>query len=135
MLPGLVATGTPINDVCGEGSVLDGSSVLMLRNGSVGPGESCTFNVTVEAPIDANPGDYENVTSELSTDEGVVGDTATATLTVVPGTADGGGGGCGCRTTEAKDAPFWLFAFALFLVWRLRRGRQLSLRSRRRAGP
>ncbi len=135
VLPGLVATGTPINDVCGEGSVLDGSSVLMLRNGSVGPGESCTFNVTVEAPIDANPGDYENVTSELSTDEGVVGDTATATLTVVPGTADGGGGGCGCRTTEAKDAPFWLFAFALFLVWRLRRGRQLSLRSRRRAGP
>ena len=136
VLSGLIATGTPIDDVCGEGSVLDGSSVLMLRNGSVGPGESCTFDVTVEAPIAANPGDYENLTSELLTDEGVVGDAATATLTVVPGTADGGGGGggCGCRTTAAKDVPLWLLACALFLLWRRRRARQLSLRSRRPAG-
>jgi hypothetical protein len=138
VLSGLVATGTPVDDVCGAGSVLDGSSVLTLRGGTIDPGASCTFGVTVEVPTAADPGDYENVTSALSTDQGVVADPATATLTVDPrsitdggvdggtdgGTDGGGSGGCGCRTTAANDTPIWLLTCALFVLWRrrLRRG-------------
>lgn len=131
-LSGLIATGTPLDDVCGAGSALDGSAVLTLRDGNIGPGASCTFGVTVEIPAMADPGDYENVTSALSTDQGVVGDPATATLTVdlasIPdggvdggvdgGTDGGGGGGCSCRTTAANDMPLWLLACVLFGLWR-----------------
>jgi hypothetical protein len=134
VLSGLIATGTPIDDVCGAGSVLDGTSVLTLRDGNIDPGASCTFGVTVQVPTAADPGDYENVTSALSTDQGIVGDPATATLTVDPrsitdggidggvdgGTDGGGGGGCGCRTTTANDTPIWLLTCALFVLWRRR---------------
>ena len=136
VLEGLTATGTPIEDACGPGSVLDGSSVLTLRGGNVDAGGSCTFDVTVGVPSGAAPGEYENVTSELSSDLGVAGDPATATLTVVPavipdggvdagpdagpdgGTGDTGGGGCGCRTASVKDTPTWLLALVLFVAWR-----------------
>lgn len=138
VVSGLIATGTPLDDVCGEGSVLDGSAVLTLRDGNVDAGASCTFGVTVEVPATADPGDYENVTSALSTDQGVVGEPATATLTVdlrnipdggVDGGVDGGGGGgCGCQTTTANDMPLWLLACALFALWRrrLRQGARAS---------
>jgi MYXO-CTERM domain-containing protein len=134
VLSGLVAAGTPIEDVCGAGSVLDGSSVLTLRGGNLEPGASCTFSVAVEVPSTAEPGDYVNITSVLSNAQGVVGDPGTATLTVNPrsdmdggvdggadgGTGGGSGGGCGCRTTTAGDTPVWLLAFALFALWRRR---------------
>jgi MYXO-CTERM domain-containing protein len=137
VLEGLAATGTPIEDACGPGSVLDGSPVVSLRGGSIDAGGSCTFGVTVAVPSGAAPGEYQNVTSELSSDLGVAGDPATARLTVVPamipdggvdagpdagpdgGTGDGlDGGGCGCRTTGVKDTPTWLLAFVLFVAWR-----------------
>ena len=140
VLSGLVATGAPIDDVCGSGSVLNGSAVLALRGGNIPPGDSCTFDVTVEVPATADPGDYENVTSELASEGSVVGGPATATLTVdasptpdggVDGGTDGGpdggdggdggGGGCGCRTTTVDDSAVWLFAFALFIFWQRRR--------------
>lgn len=134
VLSDLIATGTPLDDVCGTGSVLDGSSMLALRDGNIDPDASCTFGVTVEVPAAAEAGDYENVTSELSSDQGIVGDPATATLTVDPrriedggvdgGVDGGGGGGCGCRTTTVNDTPIWLLVGVLFVLWRrrLRRG-------------
>jgi hypothetical protein len=140
VLAGLIATGTPLDDICGAGSVLDGSSVLTLRGGNIDPSASCTFGVTIEVPTTADPGDYENVTSALSANQGIVADAATATLTVDPrsitdggvdgGTDDGGGGGCGCRTTAVHDTPIWLLACALFVLRRrrLRRARYLSSR-------
>ena len=84
VLSGLVAIGLPQSDVCGTGSILAGSSVVDLVGGSLAPGDSCTFDVTVQAPVGAVPGTYPNTTSEI-TDSGLLaGDPATADLTVVP---------------------------------------------------
>ena len=129
VLPGLVAAGTPVEDVCGEGSRLDGTGALALRDGNVEAGASCSFSVAVDVPLAATPGEYQNVTSTVSTDQGVVGDPASATLTVLPRSVEdggvdggpsggGGGGGCECRTTTGKDVPLWLLAGLLLVLWR-----------------
>ncbi len=65
VLPGLAAVGLPLVDACGAGSEIAGVSLLTLRDGTVGPGESCTIEVEVEVPASAAPGSYANVTSEL----------------------------------------------------------------------
>ncbi len=84
VLSGLVAIGLPQAGVCGSGSVLTGSSVVELVGGSLPPGGSCTFDVTVQAPVDAVPGTYPNTTSDI-TDSGLLaGDPATADLVVEP---------------------------------------------------
>lgn len=49
-LPGLVATGLPLNDVCGAGSVLSGSSTLALSGGTLDPASSCAFEVVLQVP-------------------------------------------------------------------------------------
>jgi hypothetical protein len=64
-LAGLAAVGLPAVDVCGAGSEIAGTSLLTLRDGTLGPGESCTIEVEVEVPPSAIPGSYANVTSEL----------------------------------------------------------------------
>lgn len=63
-LSGLVATGLPINDVCGTGSTIAGSSFLSLTGASLGPEESCSFTVTLQVPIGASTGAYPNTTSQ-----------------------------------------------------------------------
>lgn len=53
----------PANDVCGAGSSLVADSrpsLLNLSSGNLGPGESCTFAVTLDVPDDADPGAYVN---------------------------------------------------------------------------
>lgn len=65
VLPGLVAVGLPMTDVCGAGSVLSGSSMLTLQGGSLLPGGSCSIPVTLQVPAAAAPGTYTNTTSEL----------------------------------------------------------------------
>jgi hypothetical protein len=65
VVPGLVATGLPAADVCGIGSLLDGTSVLTLTGGSLGPAESCVFSVTLRVPASAPGGSYTNTTSIL----------------------------------------------------------------------
>jgi hypothetical protein len=64
-LAGLAVVGLPAVDVCGAGSEIAGTSLLTLRDGTLGPGESCTIEVEVEVPASATPGIYANVTSEL----------------------------------------------------------------------
>ncbi|MEJ2084695.1 MAG: hypothetical protein P8Y44_03330, partial [Acidobacteriota bacterium] len=59
-LSGLVATGLPVNDVCGPGSVLSGTSVITLTGGN---GRACNFDVTLMVPAGAAEGDYLNTTS------------------------------------------------------------------------
>ena len=49
-LSGLAATGLPVNDVCGAGSQISGTSLLTLTGGSIGPGSSCTFTVSFVVP-------------------------------------------------------------------------------------
>ncbi|HSO22697.1 MAG TPA: hypothetical protein VLT81_07305, partial [Chondromyces sp.] len=65
VLAGMRAVGLPAVDVCGAGSEFAGTSLLSLRDGALGPGESCTIEVEVEVPASAAPGSYANVTSEL----------------------------------------------------------------------
>ncbi|MCB1559698.1 MAG: DUF11 domain-containing protein, partial [Xanthomonadales bacterium] len=84
-LSGLVATGLPMNNVCGGGSQISGSSTLTLTGGNLGPGASCTFSVTLQVPGGAASGDYLNTTSGANGTAGgvgVSGDPASDTLRI-----------------------------------------------------
>lgn len=69
-LGGLAAIGLPASDICGAGSQLDGTSVLALTGGTLPVGGSCTFQVTAQVPVEALPGSYTNVTSEITGSDG-----------------------------------------------------------------
>lgn len=79
VLPGLVAEGLPMADICGLGSQLSGTSIISLTNGLLGPLESCTFGVSLRIPMSAGDGNYLNTTSVLDATVGgtqVSGDAA-----------------------------------------------------------
>lgn len=86
-LSGLVATGLPATDVCGAGSTLSGSGVLSLTGGTLPPGASCVFQVTLQVPAAASPGAYPNTTGQITGNVNgnvVAGDIASDTLYVWP---------------------------------------------------
>lgn len=91
VIPGLEATGLPVSGVCGPLSVLQGTSFLVFQGGSLLPGGSCSFSVTLEVPESAALGSYLNTTSDLEDGVTRVASPATATLTVVPADSDGDG--------------------------------------------
>jgi len=73
VLSGLVGTGLPLADACdpdgpggnpGTGTVsgLSGDTLLLFTGGSLEPGESCTFGVTLNVPGGAPVGEYVNST-------------------------------------------------------------------------
>ena len=65
-LSGLVATLPPIPDPpCGAGSTLTGTSLLTFTGGTLAPGETCTFSVTLNVPGDAPAGSHTNTTSSV----------------------------------------------------------------------
>jgi hypothetical protein len=70
VLAGLTATLPPTPDPpCGAGSSLTGSAgdtLLTLMGGTLMPGETCTFSVTLDVPAAAAPGNYTNTTSGVS---------------------------------------------------------------------
>ncbi len=84
VLPGLVAVGLPRNNVCGFGSTLTGTSVITLTNGSLGPGETCTIIVDLQAPADAVEGVYVNITSPITSGLAEAGTAAEANLVINP---------------------------------------------------
>jgi len=84
VLPGLVGTGLPMNDVCGSGSQISGTSFLTLTGATLLPSGSCTINVTVQVPAAAAPGIYPNVTSGLFSAGLPAGSPATADLVIEP---------------------------------------------------
>lgn len=84
VLPGLVATGLPLADPCGSGSTLTGTGALTLTGGDLGPGGSCSFDVTLQVPPGATPGSYPNTTSDLLSAGLTVADPATDTLEIEP---------------------------------------------------
>ncbi len=93
VIVGLTATGLPVNNFCGAGSQLDGASFLTFTGGNLLPGGSCTFSVTLQVPPGTEPGDYENVTSDLLGESGVsiaLPATATVTVTAVTDSDDDG---------------------------------------------
>jgi hypothetical protein len=65
-LPGLAATGLPMNDICGSGSSITGSSILTFSGGNLPPGGSCTFSVELAVPAAPLAGDFVNTTSDLT---------------------------------------------------------------------
>lgn len=85
-LTGLEATAVPASP-CGAGSSITGTGVLSLSGGTLAPEASCTFEVTVLVPGDADPGTYTNTTSPVTYQRGgtgVVDSPASATLVVAP---------------------------------------------------
>ena len=83
VLPGLVSLSGTQTDVCGAGSEISGSSLLTFTSGSLLPGGSCTFGVTLSVPGSAAAGSYVNVTSDLDTNGLRVADATSAVLTVI----------------------------------------------------
>ncbi len=64
-LSGLVATGLPASDVCGAGSEISGTMTMLFTGGTLAPGETCTFSVTLQVPSDAPAGAHTNTTSAI----------------------------------------------------------------------
>ena len=85
VLSGLVAVGTPLNDICGAGSQLTGTSLLTFTGGSIPAEGSCTFSIPVQVPVGAALGEYTNVTSAVTADingAAITGNTTTEILYV-----------------------------------------------------
>jgi hypothetical protein len=82
-LAGLVAAGLPQADICGSGSQVSGSSLVVVTGASLAPGASCSFDVTIAIPAAALPGVYSSSTSEVTSAGVVVGPPAAADLQVV----------------------------------------------------
>jgi hypothetical protein len=82
VLPGMVAVGLPMADVCGTGSFLTGTSILTFTGGNLLPGGSCTFSVDVQIPSDAPVGTFTNTTSNLSQGGIPVSEPASADIVV-----------------------------------------------------
>ncbi|MFT7309222.1 MAG: hypothetical protein ACI964_001806 [Spirosomataceae bacterium] len=83
-LTGLTATGLPMNDICGTGASISGTTTLTLTGGSLAPGGTCTFSVTLQTPGSTPFGTVvTSTTSSLTGDIGgvaVVGDPASDNL-------------------------------------------------------
>jgi acyl dehydratase len=65
-LSGLAAVGLPMNDICGAGSQISGTTSLTFTGGSLAPGDSCTFSVTLQVPGTAPSGSHTNTTSGIA---------------------------------------------------------------------
>ncbi len=66
VVSGLVATGLPLNDVCGIGSQISGTSLLTLTGGTIPNDQSCTFSVTLDVPALAVSGSYTNTSGAVA---------------------------------------------------------------------
>jgi hypothetical protein len=89
-LSGLVATGLPLNDVCGAGSQISGTGLLSFTGGVLPAAGSCAFSVSLQVPGAAPVGAHTNVTSQVNGTSGgfpVTGDPASDDLLVVSGSS------------------------------------------------
>lgn len=82
VISGLQATGLPMPNACGAGSMLSGPSNLVLTGGTVMPMGSCSIPVTLQVPAGASLGSFLNTTSDLLQVGLPVAPAATATLVV-----------------------------------------------------
>ncbi|MBR9651489.1 autotransporter outer membrane beta-barrel domain-containing protein [Thalassovita aquimarina] len=82
-IPGAAATVLPGSDPCGAGSTVTGSGIIAMTAGTLAPGESCNFDVTISVPTPPST-TYTSTTSAL-TDAGIVlVGGASDTLTINP---------------------------------------------------
>ncbi len=84
-LSGLVATGLPAS-VC-NGGTISGSSIISMTGGSLAPGTSCAFSVSVTIPANAAVGGYTNTTGIVTADN-ISGNSASANLQVLQSSAE-----------------------------------------------
>jgi len=85
MVSGATVTSGTGTNLCGTGSVLTGTTFLIMAGGSLAPGASCTFSVGVTIPVSATGPSYANTTgTPTATISGatVVSDPATDNLLV-----------------------------------------------------
>lgn len=78
-LPGLHAISLP-SVPCNGNSQITGSTSLTFSNGSLQPGQKCTFDVPISVPANALPRGYNLSTSDMSATV-VINDTDTNTVT------------------------------------------------------
>jgi uncharacterized repeat protein (TIGR01451 family) len=65
---GFAAEGLPESDIVGNGSLINGTTTLILNGGNLTPGTSETFTVNVRVPASADDNQYGLVTSQISSD-------------------------------------------------------------------
>ena len=65
-LAGLVSESLPQNDICGNGSSLSGTSTVTFAGGTLAPGDSCSFSVSLKVPSSAPSGTVTLTTSGVS---------------------------------------------------------------------
>ncbi|MCG8463780.1 MAG: choice-of-anchor D domain-containing protein, partial [Xanthomonadales bacterium] len=82
-LTGLVSTTGAMADICGAGSSVTGTGLLSFNNGSLAPGASCTFNITVQVPAGLFPNTFPSVSSELLAGAAAAAAPASADLVVL----------------------------------------------------
>lgn len=84
-LSGLVALGLPLNDICGAGSSISGTSVLTFTGGTVSFAQPCTFTVSAQLPATVPVGSQvENLTSDATGNLGAIPVVATAASATLP---------------------------------------------------
>jgi hypothetical protein len=115
VVPGMVAAGTPLADVCGTGSALTGTSLLNFTGGNLPPGGSCTFSVNVQVPSDATEGTYTNTTSVLSQGGIPVSEPASADVVVEAALL-----GNAIPVTNPVGTLILISLLAAAAIWRLR---------------
>jgi len=115
VVPGMVAVGLPVADVCGTGSLLSGTSILNFAGGNLGPGGSCTFSVDVQVPAAVTPGTYLNTTSFLSQGGLPSAEPAEADIVVEPALA-----GVEIPVTTPIGTLVLITLLAATAIWRLR---------------
>lgn len=65
-LAGMVASGLPLNNICGPGSSVTGSGVLTFSGGSLAVGGQCSFSVSLLIPAGTPPGQFSISSSSIS---------------------------------------------------------------------
>ncbi|MBJ2130619.1 tandem-95 repeat protein [Alteromonas sp. IB21] len=65
-LAGLVSESLPQNDICGTGSSLSGTSTVTFAGGTLAPGDSCSFSVSLKVPSSAPSGTVTLTSSGVS---------------------------------------------------------------------
>ena len=115
VVPGMVAVGLPMADVCGPGSILAGTSFLTLAGGNLPPSGSCTMLVDVRVPLDAPEGTFTNTTTALSQGGLPSGAPASADIVVEPALA-----GAGIPVTTPFGTLALIVMISAAALWRLR---------------
>lgn len=88
VLTGLTAANLPLTNICGVGSSVTGfvgDSLITVTGAQLAPDSSCNFNVALNIPSNATPGEFNATTSAVTANVGslsVVGNAASSELVV-----------------------------------------------------